>query len=161
MPGVPGPRSRTVQVAQRRRSLVKLLVALLIARMVVTVADIAESHLSWFSALISAAIAVEAWRAWRVARAARQSGAAVEPIPDSGWDRFLRPIEHRGPAILYALAAIFAVAYVALAVAGTSRETLMDVTAVVREATTICFVVVIVAGYQSVKERPNPADVAA
>ncbi|MEZ5121694.1 MAG: hypothetical protein R2736_08970 [Solirubrobacterales bacterium] len=67
-------RSRTVRLVEQRLSIVRLLVALFVARIVVTIAEIAESRLTLWSVLISAAIGIEAWRAWRVRRAARRAG---------------------------------------------------------------------------------------
>ena len=105
----PRLRSRTRDLAERRLSLVKLLVAIFVARMVVTVVEVTEQRLSFFSILVTAAIAVEAWRAWSVARVAKQEHAEPAPLPDTPWDRFLRPLERVGPAIVYGLTVVFAV----------------------------------------------------
>jgi hypothetical protein len=55
--------SRIVAIAERRGSLVRLLIALFVARIVVTVTEIVESEVTLWSALITAAIGLEAWRA--------------------------------------------------------------------------------------------------
>lgn len=144
--------SRTVAVVERRASLAKLIIALFVARIVITAAEIAESSLTWWSVLISLAIGIEAWRAWRVARAARQAATAAAPIPDSGWDRLLRPVERFGPAVLYVLTAIFVVVYIVLGNDG-DQQTLLDITVIAREITTFAVVGVLIAGYQSVRER--------
>jgi hypothetical protein len=146
-------RSRTVRIVQRRLSLVRLIIALFVARIVVTVAEIAESRLTVFSAVISVAIGLEAWRAWRVAHAARQPGAEEPPAPpDSVWDRILAPIERRGPVVLYVLTAAFVVAYAAVLATGADADTLLDITVIARELTTFAIIGVLLAGYLSTRD---------
>lgn len=145
-------RSRTRDLAERRLSLVKLLIAIFVARMVVTVVEVTEERFSLFTALITAAIAVEAWRAWSVSRVARRDHLQAAPIPDSGWDRFLRPLERYGPAVIYALTAVFVVAALAVLALGNSHDRLLDIALVGRELTTVFFVAVILAGYMSVRK---------
>jgi small-conductance mechanosensitive channel len=153
----PRLRSRTRDLAERRLSLVKLLVALFVARMVVTVVEVTEQRLSFWTILVTLAIGVEAWRAWSVARVARREHLESAPLPDSGWDRFLRPVERVGPAVVYGLTAVFAVAALVLLVLGNPRDALLDVAVVCREITTVVFVAVILAAYMSVREQPRPA----
>jgi hypothetical protein len=151
----PRLRSRTRDLAERRLSLVKLLVAIFVARMVVTVVEMTEQRLSFFSLLITLAIAVEAWRAWSVARVARGEHAEPVPIPDSAWDRFLRPLERTGPAIVYGLTAVFVVVAVILLALGNPHDALLDVAIACREITTFVFVGVIFAAYMSVRQAPD------
>ncbi|HEU4658507.1 MAG TPA: hypothetical protein VFR97_13325 [Capillimicrobium sp.] len=146
-------RSRTRDLAERRRTLVKLLIALFVARIVVTITEIAESGVTWWSLLVTAAIGIEAWRAWNVSRAARAHPDAPPPppLPDTAWDRMLRPLERFGPASLYAFAVLYALAYLALLAAGASRDTLVDVAVAAREVITLFFLFVLIAGYRSVR----------
>jgi hypothetical protein len=144
-------RSRVVAIAERRSSLARLLIALFVLRVEVTVTEIIESKLTVFAAVITAAIGIEAWRAWRVSRAAHATGTTAPPLPDTIWNRILLPLERRGPVVLYALTAIYAVAFIALAVAGEPRDTLVDVALISREAITFFFLAVVIAGYLSVR----------
>ncbi len=148
-------RSRTRDLAERRLSLVRLLIAIFVARMVVTVVEVTEERVSVFSAFITAAIAIEAWRAWAVSRVAKRDHLQAAPIPDSGWDRFLRPLERYGPAVIYALTALFVVAAVVVLLIGDSHDRLLDVAIVGREITTFFFVAVILAGYMSVRQAKD------
>ena len=148
--------SRTVALAERRGSLVRLLIALFVSRIVVTVTEIVESDVTMFSAFITAAIGIEAWRAWRVSRLAAGDGRGAVDLPDTVWNRLLLPLERRGPALLYLSSAAYAVAFVALVAAGESRDTLLDVAVVSRELVTFFFLGVLVAGYLSV--RPTLRD---
>ena len=141
--------SRAVAIAERRSSLVRLLIALFVLRIVVTVTEVIESELSLFSAVVTAAIGIEAWRAWRVSHAVRD-GPAIE-LPDTIWNRMLLPLERRGPPILYALTVAYAIAYVVLLAAGESRDTLLVVAQVAREVVTFVFLAVLLAGYLSVR----------
>lgn len=145
-------RSRTRDLAERRLSLVKLLIAIFVARMVVTVVELTEERLTLFSVLITAAIAIEAWRAWAVSRVAKREHLQATPIPDSSWDRFLRPLERYGPAVIYALAAVFVVVAIVVLLLGDSHDTLLDVAVIGREITTFFFVAVILAAYMSVRQ---------
>ncbi|MDX6624307.1 MAG: hypothetical protein QOE75_2239 [Solirubrobacterales bacterium] len=113
--------------------------------------DLAERRLSLFSVLITAAIAIEAWRAWAVSRVARREHLRAASIPDSGWGRFLRPLERHGPAVIYALTAIFAVVAIVLLLLGDSHEALLDAAVIGREITTFFFLAVVLAGYMSVR----------
>src|SRR5918998_1716301 len=89
---------KSVALAERRGSLVRLLIALFAARIAVTITEIAESDVTLFSAFITAAIGIEAWRAWLVSRVARGGGGpAVVELPDTVWNRILLPLERRGP----------------------------------------------------------------
>jgi hypothetical protein len=144
-------RSRTRDLVERRLSLVRLLIAIFVARIAVTVVEVSESNVSWWSALITLAIAIEAWRAWTVARVAKREQLEPAPVPDSGWDRFLRPLERVGPAIVYALTAVFVVAVLVLVALGNPRDTLLDAAVIGREITTFFFLGVIFAGYMSVR----------
>lgn len=145
-------RSRTRDLAERRLSLVKLLIAIFVARMVVTVVEVTEERLTLFSILITAAIAIEAWRAWAVSRVAKRGHLQPEPIPDSGWDRFLRPLERFGPTVIYALTAVFAIVAVVVLVLGNSHDQLLDAAVIGREITTFFFLAVVLAGYMSVRQ---------
>lgn len=149
-------RSRTRDLAERRLSLVRLLIALFVARMVVTVAEVTEQRLSLWSVLITAAIGIEAWRAWTVSRVAKRERREPEPLPDSPWDRFLRPLERRGPAIIYALTALFVVAALVLLALGNPHDALLDVALICREITTLVFLAVLLAGYMSVRRARDP-----
>src|SRR5919112_1957380 len=118
--------SRTVAIVERRGSLVRLLIALFIARMIVTVTEIIESEVTWFSAVVTVAIGLEAWRAWRVSRVARRTGdKGIVALPDTVWNRMLEPLERRGPLVLYVLTALYAGAFGALLLANESRGTLL------------------------------------
>ncbi len=149
--------SRTRELVERRRSLARLIITLFLARLATTVVEVAESHVTWWSALITVAIGLEAWRAWTVIRTARgDAGVSAAPAePDSAWDRILRPVERYGPAVLVVLTVVYVVAVVVLAVEGTSRDTLLDIGLAGREATTFFFVFVLLAGYASVR-RAEP-----
>jgi hypothetical protein len=120
--------------------------------MVVTVVEVSEERFSLFTALITAAIAIEAWRAWAVSRVAKREHLEPAPIPDSSWDRFLRPLERYGPAVIYALTALFIVAALVILALGNSHDTLLDVALIGRELTTFFFLAVILAGYMSVRK---------
>ena len=139
-------RSRTVSLAERRSSLVRLLIALLIARIVVTLAELTEESLSVISLVVTAALAIEAWRAYAVSQ-----HAGVREVETSGEqgkiDSVLRAFERFGPPLLYVLTIGFVAAYVALELGDRSQETLLDVTVIVREVTTLVFLAVIVLGY--------------
>jgi hypothetical protein len=154
-------RSRTRLLAERRPSLVRLLIALFVARIAVTVTEIAESRVLGWSALITAVIGIEAWRAWSVRRDARRDPSAAshaEPVPDSVWDRVLRPLERHAPLALYVLSALYLAAFLALLVAGEPRDVLLDVAVIAREAITVFFLLVIVAAYRSIRPpRPRAA----
>lgn len=145
-------RSRTRDLVEKRISLVRLLIAIFVARIAVTVLEVGESNISLWGALITLAIAVEAWRAWTVARVAKRGDVAAAPIADSGWDRFLRPLERSGPVVIYTLTAIFVVAVLVLLVLGESHDTLLDAALIGREITTFFFLGVIFAGYMSVRK---------
>lgn len=149
-------RSRTRDLVERRISLVRLVIAIFVARIAVTVVEVSESNVSWWSALITLAIAIEAWRAWAVSRVAKRENLEPAPVPDSGWDRFLRPLERTGPAIIYGLTAVFVVAVLVVVALGNSRDTLLDVAVIGREITTFFFLAVVLAGYMSVRQ-PAPA----
>jgi hypothetical protein len=142
--------SRTVALAERRGSLVRLLIALFAARIAVTITEIVESELTFWSVLITAAIGIEAWRGWRVSRAPHAVGATVT-LPDTVWNRMLLPLEHRGPPVLFALTAIYLVAYAVLLIADESADTILIVAQASREVITVVFVGVLVAGYMSVR----------
>jgi hypothetical protein len=136
---------KSVALAKRRASLVRLLIALFVARIVVTITEIVESEVTLFSAVVTAAIGIEAWRAWRVSRVARQEGGAIVTLP--------------GPLVLYVLATAYAIAFVAVLAAGESRDTLLDAAVISREVITFVFLGVLVAGYLSVRPtlRDEPA----
>lgn len=146
----PRLRSRTRDLAQRRPSLVRLLIALFVARVAVTVVEVTETRLTWWSLLVTAAIGIEAWRAWTVSRVAKVEHLDAAPLPDSKWDRFLRPLERSGPAVLYSLTVVFLAATLLLVILGSSRDTLLDIAIIGREITTLFFLAVIVAAYLSV-----------
>jgi hypothetical protein len=145
--------SRTRELVERRQSLARLLITLFVARIATTVVEVAESHLTWWSLLITLAIGLEAWRAWAVLRAARRDPdtPAPAPVPDSIWDRMLRPVERYGPVILIVLTVVYIAVVVVLAIAGTSRDELLDIGVIGREATTVFFLFIVVAGYASVR----------
>ena len=147
----PRLRSRTRDLAERRPSLVRLLIALFVARVAVTVVEVTETRLTWWSVLVTAAIGIEAWRAWTVSRVAKVEHSDPAPLPDSKSDRFLRPLERSGPAVLYSLTAVFLAATLVLVILGNSRDTLLDIAIIGREITTLFFLAVIVAGYLSVR----------
>ena len=151
-------RSRTVRLVEQRLSIVRLLIALFVARIVVTIAEIAESRLTLWSVLISAAIGIEAWRAWRVRRAAQRAGEApAPPLVDSVWDRMLTPVERYGPAALYVLTGLFVVATVAMVADGEAQDRLLDVTLIAREVTTFLFLVVFVVAALAVRATRSAA----
>jgi hypothetical protein len=141
---------RTVDIAERRGSLVRLLIALFVARIVVTITEILESDITTWSVFVTAAIGVEAWRAWRVSRVAHGQDGRVA-LPDTVWNRVLVPLERRGPGVLYSLSAAYAVAYVAVRIAGESRDTLLDAAVISREVITFFFIGVLIAAYLSVR----------
>jgi hypothetical protein len=149
---------RTRELVERRQSLARLVITLFFARIATTVVEVTESHLTWWSLLITLAIGLEAWRAWTVLRAARSDpdAPAPAPLPDTAWDRMLRPCERYGPAVLIVLTVAFIVAVVVLAIAGTSRDRLLDIGVIGREATTIFFLFIVVAGYASVRSARTP-----
>jgi hypothetical protein len=146
-------RGRTRELVERRQSLARLLITLFVARVATTVVEVTESHLTWWSLLVTLAIGIEAWRAWTVVRAARRDpeAAAPAPLPDSAWDRLLRPVERYGPVVLIVLTVAYVAAVVVLAIDGTSRDRLLDVGLIGREATTLFFVFIVGAGYASLR----------
>ena len=146
-------RSRTRDLAERRPTLVKLLIAIFVARMVVTVLEMTEQRLTFWSILITAAIGVEAWRAWSVARVGNRDPREGAPAaaPETGWERFLRPLERTGPAVIYGLTAVFVVAALVLLVLGDPHDRLLEIAVVGRELTTVVFVAVILAAYMSMR----------
>lgn len=133
----------------------KLLVAIFVARMVVTVVELTEQRLTFWSILITAAIAVEAWRAWSVARVARREHLEQPSLPDTAWDRFLRPLERVGPTVIYGLTAVFVIASAVLLALGDPHDALLDIAIACREITTIVFVGVILAAYMSVRQASS------
>ena len=147
----PRLRSRTRDLAERRPSLVRLLIALFVARVAVTVVEVTETRLTWWSLLVTLAIGIEAWRAWTVSRVAKVEHSHPAPLPDSKWDRFLRPLERRGPAVLYSLTAVFLAATLVLLILGNPHDTLLDIAIIAREITTLFFLTVILAAYLSVR----------
>jgi hypothetical protein len=150
--------TRTRDLVERRLSLVRLMIAIFVARIAVTVVEVTESKVEWWTALITVAIAIEAWRAWTVSRVAKREHLQPVSVPDSGWDRFLRPLERSGPAIIYGLTAIFVVAVLVLVALGDPRDTLLDIAVIGREITTFFFLAVVLAGYMSVRQvRPEAA----
>lgn len=149
-------RSRTRDVAERRLSLVRLLIALFVARVVVTIVEVTESRITWWSLLITLAIGLEAWRAWSVARVARRTGVTPPKLPDTVWDRILTPAERRGPVVIYALTVAFAIAALVLLALGNPHDVLLDVAIVVREITTIAVIGVLLVGYLSVRDAAGP-----
>jgi hypothetical protein len=145
-------RSRTRDLAERRPTLVKLLIAIFVARMVVTVVEMTEQRLTLWSILITAAIGIEAWRAWSVSRVgSRDPREAASAPSETAWDRFLRPLERTGPAVIYGLTAAFAAAALVLLVLGDPHDRLLDIAVVGRELTTVVFVAVILAAYMSMR----------
>lgn len=150
-------RSRTRYVAERRLSLVRLLIALFVARVVITIVELTEERITWWSLLVTLAIGIEAWRAWSVARVARRSGVAPGPLPDTVWDRMLAPAERAGPAIIYAATAVFVVVALVLLALGNPHDVLLDVAIVAREITTFLVIGVLIAGYLSVRDAEASA----
>ncbi len=144
--------SRTRDLVERRLSLVRLVIAIFVARIAVTVVEVTESNVSWWSALITLAIAIEAWRAWSVARVAKREHLEAAPVPDTSWDRFLRPLERSGPVIIYGLTAAFVVAVLIVVALGNPRDTLLQIAVIGREITTFFFLAVVFAGYMSVRQ---------
>jgi hypothetical protein len=135
---------------------VRLLIALFVARMVVTAVEVSEQRLTFWSLFITAAIGLEAWRAWTVSRVVKRGDLEPAPLAATSWDRFLRPIERAGPSVLYSLTGVFLVAAAVLLILGNPHDALLDVALVCREVTTLFFLTVIVAGYMSVR-RGKPA----
>lgn len=166
----PRGRSPVRRLVERSASLAPLLVALLVAlfvaRVTVTITEFAESRVTWWGVLLTAAVGLEAWRAWTLARVGR-AAAPGPPVPaqatrttaGSGYERVLRALERRGPAVLYAVSAAYAVMYVVLVFAGTSRDALLDVAVVVREVTTLFFLAVILLARRSLREPRSGQDV--
>ena len=148
----PRLRSRTRDLVERRLSLVRLVIAIFVARIAVTVVEVSESNVTFWSALITLAIGIEAWRAWSVMRVAKRGDLTPAPIRDSGWDRFLRPLERTGPTVIYALTAAFVVAALILVALGNPRDTLLDIALIGREITTFFFLAVVLAGYMSTRQ---------
>jgi hypothetical protein len=149
----PRLRSRTRDLVERRLSLVRLVIAIFVARIAVTIVEVSESNVTFWSALITLAIGIEAWRAWMVMRVAKRGELAPPAeIPDSGWDRFLRPLERVGPKVIYALTAVFVVAVLVLVALGNPRDTLLDIALIGREITTFFFLAVVLAGYMSTRQ---------
>ena len=152
-------RSRTRDLVERRLSLVRLVIAIFVARIAVTVVEVSESNVTFWSALITVAIGIEAWRAWTVMRVVKHGELApARPIPDSGWDRFLRPLERSGPVVIYALTAVFVVAVLVLVALGNPRDTLLDIALIGREVTTFFFLAVVLAGYMSTRQPKSGVD---
>jgi hypothetical protein len=83
---------------------------------------------------------------------AKQEHLQAAPIPDTGWDRFLRPLERFGPAVIYALTAVFVLAAVVILVIGDPHDRLLEIAVIGREITTFFFVAVVLAGYMSVRQ---------
>lgn len=125
--------------------------------MVVTVVEVSEERISVFSAFITVAIAIEAWRAWAVSRVAKRDHLQAAPIPDSRWDRFLRPLERHGPVVIYTLTAAFVLAAVVILLIGDPHDTLLDVAVIGREITTFFFLAVVLAGYMSLRRGSEEA----
>jgi len=150
-------RGRTRELVERRQSLARLIITLFFARIATTVVEVTESHLTWWSLLVTLAIGLEAWRAWAVVRAARRDpdAPAPTPVPDSAWDRMLRPVERYGPAVLIVLTVAYVAVVVVLAIAGTSRDELLDFGLIGREATTVFFLFIVLAGYASLRGTPR------
>jgi hypothetical protein len=151
--------SRFASLAARRPSLVRLLIALLVSRIVVTIGEALEERITVWSLLITLAVGIEAWRAWVVHQQGKRAGITATPPPASVWDRILTPAERFGPAFLYALTVVFVVAYVVLEVDGGSKDTLLDVVVLVREFLTLLVIAILVVGTLAARdaERARPA----
>ncbi len=132
----------------------RVLIALFVARIAVTATEVVESRLIGWSAVITLAIGLEAWRAWSVRRDARRDPGrpAPPPLPDSVWDRMLRPVERYAPAALYAVSVLYLAAFAGLALAGESRDALLDVAVIAREVLTFVFLFVVLAAYRSLRD---------
>jgi hypothetical protein len=141
--------SRFVRLAERRPTLVRFLTALLVFRIVTTITEIIEQRITWFSLLITAALALETWRAWQVAHAA---GAAREDPTTTRWDRFLNPFERYGAAACWGLTVAYIAVYVFLKANGTKADTLIDIITLVREAQFLILIGVLLAGFAAVRE---------
>jgi hypothetical protein len=146
------------RLAARRRSLVRLLIVLVVARMIVTVTEIVEEDVSVIALLVTVALAVEAWRGWSIARAARGAEAIPPPPADSGWEEaLLRPCERYGPWVIGAFAVAYVIAYVALLVSGAPRDELIDIAAIAREVLLVPVILILVAGYRSARAQERAA----
>lgn len=143
------------QLVARRASLMRLLFALVVARIVVTIAEAVESRVSWWSLAITLALVIEIWRGRAVLRAGRSAAAAEVPVRDTPWERVLRPFERFGPPALYFLTATFIVAFLGLLVAGEPREDLVELSALVRELLSLIVIIVLVVGYRVAAVEPG------
>jgi ABC-type polysaccharide/polyol phosphate export permease len=144
--------SRFVSLAERRRSLVRLLVALLVVRIVVTIAELLEASVSVVGLIVTVLLGIECWRAWSVAKVGANSGAAAEaPARTSRADRILMPAERWGPAALYVFGALFAIAYVVLLVSGEPRLDLVYAAEIAREILLFVVIAVLLLGRSSIK----------
>jgi hypothetical protein len=92
-----------------------------------------------------------------VLRAARRDpdAAAPAPLPDSAWDRMLRPVERYGPIVLIVLTVAYVATVVVLAIDGTSRDRLLDIGLIGRAATPFFFLFIVGAGYLSLRGVPR------
>jgi hypothetical protein len=145
--------SRFVRLAQRRPTLVRFLTALLVFRIVTTITEIIEQRITWFSLIITLALAIETWRAWQVAHAA---GAATTDPTTTKWDRFLNPFERWGALVVWVLTSLYVVTYVVLKVRDVDAHTVIDVVTIVREAQIIVLVGVLLAGFAAVRDADAP-----
>jgi hypothetical protein len=141
--------SRFVRLAERRPTLVRFLTALLVFRIVTTITEIIEQRITWFSVLITVALAIETWRAWQVAHTA---GASKQDPTATTWDRFLNPFERYGAAACWILTGAYVALYIALKANGTKATTLIDIVTIVREAQVLVLVGVLLAGFAAVRE---------
>jgi hypothetical protein len=150
--------SRFVRLARRRPTLVHFLTALLVFRIVTTITEFIEQRITYFSLVITAALALETWRAWEVAHA---PGAVRTDPTTTSWDRFLNPFERYGAAVCWVLTVIYAVGYVVLKIEGVNAHTVIDVVTVVRELQFLVLLGVLLAGFAAVREADRAAEGAA
>jgi hypothetical protein len=154
--------SRFVTLAERRRSLVRLLVALLVVRIVVTIAELIEASVSVVGLIVTLLLGIECWRAWSVAKVgARDDKTSEGPARASRADRILMPAERWGPAVLYVTGALFAVAYVILLVSGEPRLDLVYAAEIAREILLFAVIAVLLLGRSSLKAEEAGGESAA
>jgi hypothetical protein len=138
-----------VRLAQRRPTLVQFLTALLVFRIVTTITEIVEQRITYWSLLITAALAIETWRAWQVSHAA---GAATADPTTTKWDRFLNPFERWGALVVWILTAIYVIGFVVAKIQGTRTDTVIDVVTIVRELQILILIAVLLMGFAAVRD---------
>ena len=153
-----GPGGRFARLLERRPRLFSFVVAIVAARVVLSVVDLAESRVVAYSLVITAVLVLELAVIWR--RVAPHRGRpSVERVGSegSGQDRILRMAEHAGAPVVYLTTLAVLVGELVLALLGTSRAILLDITTAMRWIELVVLVAVILVARSWDRRFPEEA----